>query len=38
MNKFFFIHIGETSKVYMDDMIVKFDEEGLHDQYITHVF
>lgn len=38
VNKVFKEEIGETLEVYMDDMIVRFGEEELHNQYLKCVF
>lgn len=38
MNMVFKKEIDETLEVYMDDMIVKSNKEGLHDQHIACVF
>lgn len=34
MNKVFQKEIGETLEVYMDDMIVNFGQEEIHDQHL----
>lgn len=38
MNKVFKEEIGDTFEVYIDDMLVKFSEEKLHDKHLTRVF
>lgn len=38
MNKVFKEEIGETLEVYIDNIIVKSNEEGLHDQHFSQVF
>lgn len=37
-DKVFKEEISETLEVYMDDMIVKYDVEELHDKHLSHVF
>lgn len=38
MNKIFQEKIGETLEVYMDDIIVKSDQEDLNAQHIQRLF
>lgn len=38
MNKVFQEEIRETLKVYMDDMVLKFNQEKSHDQHLNQVF
>lgn len=38
MNKIFQEEIGETLEVYMDDMIVKYDQDEIHAQQLKWVF
>lgn len=38
MNMIFEEEIGEVLEVYMDDMIVKSNQEEQHDKYLTSVF
>lgn len=38
MNKFFMEEISGKFKVYMDDMIIKYDIEELHYEHLSSVF
>ena len=38
MNKIFMEWIGERLEVYMEDMTVKSDNEGIHNEHLASVF
>lgn len=38
MNKVFEEEISKKLKYYMNDMVVKSGEEGLHDEHLKNVF